>query len=109
MSPIKPLRYVMSAILMSVVIATANPTQAQDTDEASEYKCFAGRADQSQIVFYYYDQADWPDRFSDEDTIARARIPNSLRKRLALIHECVLRELDFTSPVARTLEMQQPQ
>jgi hypothetical protein len=109
MRPNKPLRYAMLAISVSIAMVTANAALAQGTDEGREYKCFADQADQDQVVFYYYDQAVWPDRFSDEDTMARARIPNSLRKSLSLIHECVLRELDFSNPVARTLEIEQPQ
>ncbi len=109
MRPNKPMRYYLSAVSVSVTIAVSNPAQAQDPDEVREYKCFADRADQSQTVFYYYDQTDLPSRFSDDDTIATARIPNSLLDSIALIHECVLRELDFSNPFARTLEAQQPQ
>lgn len=105
----KPARYFLSAISVSVAIAAANPTQAQDSGEAREYKCYADLADQSQAVFYYYEQTDLPNRFSDGETIAKARIPNSLRERLTVIHECVLRDLDFTNPIATTLEIQQPQ
>jgi hypothetical protein len=117
MRPNKPIRYIISAISVAVMITGAiagamvgaAPAQAQGTDEAREYKCFAERADQSQFVFYYYDQVGLPSRFSDADTIAQARIPNSLRASLSLIHECLLRELDFTDPVANRLEIQQPQ
>jgi hypothetical protein len=113
MRPNKPIRYIISAISVAVMITGAMvgaaPAQAQGTNEAREYKCFAERADQSQFVFYYYDQVSLPSRFSDADTIAQARIPNSLRASLSLIHECLLRELDFTDPVANRLEIQQPQ
>lgn len=105
----KQARFVISAAAVAAAIAFAHPARAQDADATPEYKCFADLVDQSQRVFYFYDDGDLPSRFSDADNIARARIPNSWRKRATLIHECVLRDLAFSNPVANTLEIEQPQ
>ena len=49
-----------------------------------------------------------PDRFSDMGNIAQAKISKSVRAELAEVHECLLRELDFSDPIARQIEARMP-
>lgn len=90
-------------------IAAASHSLAQPSADTPERKCFVSLSDRSNTVIYFYDDGPLPDRFYDAENIARAKIPNSVRATITEIHECLLRELDFSDPVARRLEAQIPQ
>jgi|GEM_PF-2732284 len=77
--------------------------------DAPEYKCFVDSTDYSKTVIFFYDSGDLPDRFADEDNVAKAKIPNSVRAEIRAFHECVLRRLDFEDVVAQSIEAQMPQ
>jgi len=108
----KPHRHRSTFLLLLAAASSAvatSATLAQLSSDTPEYKCFANLADQSQTVIFFYDSGDLPARFSDTDNVARAKIPNSIRDKITDVHECALRELNFSDSVGNTLESQMPQ
>ncbi|ESQ14707.1 MAG TPA: hypothetical protein DDY14_15725 [Chromatiaceae bacterium] len=96
----------MAAALM---IVAASPLFAQLSTATPEYKCYASMMDNTRTVLFFYQQGNLPERFSDQANIARADIPDSMRKQLVMVHECVLRQLEFSDPAAGELEAMLPQ
>lgn len=109
MSANRPSSILIAGFATVVVMATPFPSGAEGPTETREYKCFANLTDGSQTVVYYHDTFAMPERFADDEAIAKARIPDSLRQDMATIHECALRNLDFYDQAARSVEAQQPQ
>lgn len=99
----------LRGVLVAVAVVASSPLSAQITTSTPEYKCFATLADQTQIVFYFYDEARLPDRFTDEANYTTAKIPNSVRQQIRRLHECALRSLAFSDPTAVALEAALPQ
>lgn len=104
----KPRLALSLAVAALLGIAAANHSLAQLSPDTPERKCFVSRSDRSKAVIYFYDDGPLPDRFSDMGNIAQAKISKSVRAELAEVHECLLRELDFSDPIARQIEARMP-
>jgi len=100
----------LSVVIAAVLGVAAAPhySSAQLSSDTPERKCFVSRFDGSKTVIYFYDDGPLPDRFSGIGNIANAKISSSVRAEIFEVHECLLRELDFSDPVARQIEARMP-
>jgi hypothetical protein len=94
--------------MFACVSATVSQTIPPLTSETPEFKCHVSFASGEDSVIRFYDIGGLPARFTDDETIAQAAIPDSVRRRVAVVHECVLVSEQFSSPAAVWLEQQLP-